>query len=130
MLIKPSLSSIWLAEDAVFDEQTGQTTLTSVFNQISLSAEGSEYDSPFSVMFTVSDVRRRCRCEMRLLDLADLSLVYRRPVILDEVSPWEVEDISLRVNRLPVFQPGAYVWELSLNEETLGSTRMTAVREL
>lgn len=77
MLIKPSLSSIWLAEDAVFDEQTGQTTLTSVFNQISLSAEGSEY-----------------------------------------------------VNRLPVFQPGAYVWELSLNEETLGSTRMTAVREL
>lgn len=60
MLIKPSLSSIWLAEDAVFDEQTGQTTLASVFNQISLSAEGSEYDSPFSVMFTVSDVRRRC----------------------------------------------------------------------
>lgn len=79
MLIKPSLSSIWLAED-IIDEDNGRTTLRGVFNQIALTSENGEYESPFSVLFAVSDVRRRCRCELRLSDLADLSIIYRRAV--------------------------------------------------
>ena len=69
MLIKPSLSSIWLAED-IIDEDNGRTTLRGVFNQIALTSENGEYES----------------------------------------------------------LPGDYVWELYLDDESLGSTRMTAVR--
>lgn len=127
MLIKPSLSSIWLAED-IIDEDNGSTTLRGVFNQIALTSEKGEYESPFSVLFAVSDVRRRCRCELRLSDLADLSIIYRRPLILEIVSTWEVQDFTLRVNHLPISRPGDYVWELYLEDESLGSTRMTAVR--
>ncbi len=127
MLIKPSLSSIWLAED-IIDEDNGSTTLRGVFNQIALTSENGEYESPFSVLFAVSDVRRRCRCELRLSDLADLSIIYRRPLILEIVSTWEVQDFTLRINHLPISRPGDYVWELYLDDESLGSTRMTAVR--
>lgn len=124
MHAKPILLAIWLAEEVVDDAQTGRLTAHGLFNQIAIAPDAVQYEVPFTVFFSVSDVRSRCRCVLRLLDLSSLDDVYLRDVILEPVSAAEVLDIFIRVSQLPIPHPGSYAWELLMGDDVLGATRM------
>lgn len=124
MSVKPTLVTLWLADEVSHDEQTARPTLHGLFNQIPLSPGATEYATPFTVFFSVTDVRSRTACDLSLVNLATLEVVYQRPVILDRVGPSEVVDMTVRVNRLPIPHPGDYAWDLFHENELRGSTRM------
>lgn len=125
----PTLVTIWLAEAVEIDDRTGGLNALGMFNRIVLPVGATNYDTPFTVFFSVTDVRARVKCELRLIDLSDLEVVYARPVFLDPVGPDEVGDLYVRVNTLPVPHPGSYVFLLVLDGEPLGSTRLVVEGE-
>jgi hypothetical protein len=123
--VKPTLVSIWLVDEVNYDEETARSTLRGLFNGIVVPLGASEHTTPFTVFFSVTDVRSRCACQLRLSDLSNLEVIYTRPVILEQVAPSEVLDVTVRVNSIPVPGPGEYAWDLFHGADILGGTRMT-----
>ncbi|MBX9628789.1 MAG: hypothetical protein K2X82_33655 [Gemmataceae bacterium] len=121
----PSLVALWLVDDVTWHPTSGRPTLHGSFNRIILLPGATEYETPFTVFFSATDVRARSECVLRLTDLSDLEVVYSRPIILDVVGPAEVVDMTVRVNTVPIPGPGEYAWDLFLDPHLLGCTRMT-----
>lgn len=123
MAVNPSLIPLWLAEEVIHDEDTGRTTVHGIFNQIDLPSGTTEYSTPFVIFFSVTDVRSRCTCQLKLSD-PNLAVIHERLVHLDSVGPSEVTDMTIHVNQMPVRDPGSYVWDLFFESDLLGSTRL------
>ena len=125
MSTKPSLVAIWMAEEVTRDNRTGRLIVRGAFNQVQIPVGATGCAEPMTVFFSVTDVRAECNCRLTLVDLDTLDVVVNRPVRLDPTpDPFEVTDVTVRVNGIPDIHPGDYAWELHASHERLGATRL------
>lgn len=121
--MKPLMQSVYVC-DKVEPAEGGKVTFKGIFNVIEV-APGTDFNSPFVIVFNLSNIHGECQMVLSYTDLSDDTALRELPVRASG-EPGEVVMVVLNSRLMPVPHPGTFVWELVCEGEPIGSCRIHA----
>jgi hypothetical protein len=144
---KPVLQAMVLADNVYVDAATGKHVIAGTFTGIvtqpkTIPTEESSEGDPGRVVRIVEPRQMGSPClylalfevhgevpiELRYVDLADSSVLFRAAVTLRADDPVDVAEYAIPVPKLPVHKAGDFSLDALYEEEVLGSWRISVKR--
>ncbi len=126
MAVTPLIQSLFFV-DEVESDADGKTNLKGVFDCLTILAGQKFYTEGCCIYFALREVHKRIAVKVSCTDLSGMTVIYQREPIVDASGPLETVVVCMQANRIPVPHAGVYVWDVSYNNVSIGSTRVTAI---
>lgn len=122
----PKLQSLLICDEIIRDERTQKTSLINCFTNINTNGFPFQH-SRLIVFISVTDGRGKTEARLRLVKGDDLSgkplFEAKGPLVFP--NPLAVVNLVFDIHKLVFPEPGAYFFELHVNDEHVGAAKFT-----
>ncbi|HUG92559.1 MAG TPA: hypothetical protein VML55_17095 [Planctomycetaceae bacterium] len=123
MVPRPSAIGLWICEQVIVDAQTNNPSLISIDT-------GRRYPGfpteaiPFSVFCSLTDTAGSGRMRLDVEQLATGRAIYSRSAPIEFPQRFAVVNVSHRIQDLRFPEPGTYMFELFVDDESVARRRL------
>ena len=123
---KPRLQALILADQYYEDSQTGKRIVAGIFNSLMASEFPATFSQATWAYVSLTDLRGTMKMVLRYRDLTDFSVLMETSALtIESQDPLATLEFGIPIPSFPMPHEGIYSFELYVDEDQLGSVRVT-----
>src|SRR5437764_988093 len=108
MNVKPSIQSLWLADEITQDPEPGKVTVSNIFDRIDIKRPATNFTSTAYLFFCLRGLHGEAELKLAYVDLSDNEALFEQTVQVREDDPLQTADVRVRLPKMRVPHDGEY----------------------